>query len=208
MHIQSASTTKSRNLWLRWWERLSLPKWQNVQKITLNFLIIFFRKKGDNGKIIFAYIMGRAVRKKPEKFLNYLQKILFEIDDQRECNLIIDKAIFPLLKKKPHQYLDLMMNWIKQDNKYLSLSIQKLLVKLISFEPDMIKPIFHKLETSWLYASPNMINWIQVFWNQPIKLILISFFCLWKLPFNQESDLLQKFCVVQFAVIIKTLKNF
>lgn len=122
------------------------------------FYDYILQKKGDNGKIIFAYIMGRAVRKKPDKFLDYLQKILLEIDDQRECNLIIDKAIFPLLKKKPHQYLDLMMNWIKQDNKYLSFSIQKLLVKLISFEPDMIKPIFHKLETSWLYASPNMIK--------------------------------------------------
>jgi len=63
-----------------------------------------------------------------------------------------------------------MMNWIKQDNKYLSLSIQKLLVKLISFEPDMIKPIFHKLETSWLYASPNMIKLNSSFLKSTYKI--------------------------------------
>lgn len=51
-----------------------------------------------------------------------------------------------------------MANWVKKDNDILTLSLQKMLVKLIAFNPELIKPIFSKLETSWLYATQNMIK--------------------------------------------------
>jgi hypothetical protein len=33
-----------------------------------------------------------------------------------------------------------------------------MIIKLIGFQPKLVKPIFQKLETSWLYATPNMIK--------------------------------------------------
>jgi len=114
--------------------------------------------KGENGIIIFSYIMSRALRKKPKLYLEYLEKILFQCEEQKYSNMIIDKAIFPLIKKHPLQYLDMLTRWIKKDNSHLTLSIQKLLVKLFHFDSELIKPVFDKLESSWLYATPNMIK--------------------------------------------------
>ncbi len=124
----------------------------------LPFYDYLIHEKGENGRMIFAYIMARAIRRKPELFIPYIEKFLFTTQDQKSCNLVIDKTIFPLLKKKPHDYIDLVANWVKKDNDHLSLSLQKMLVKLIAFDPTLIKPIFSKLETSWLYATPTMIK--------------------------------------------------
>lgn len=115
-------------------------------------------EKGENGRIIFAYIMARAIKKKPDIFIEYLEKFLFSTKDQKSCNLVIDKSIFPILKKNPKKYLDLLVKWIKKDNSILNQSIQKLLIKLIHFDKNLIEPIFHKLETSWLYATPSMVK--------------------------------------------------
>jgi len=123
-----------------------------------DFYDSLLQNKGENGIIIFAYIMSRAIKKKPDVFLNYLQNILYKIKDQKACNLIVDKAIYPFLKNRSLQYLDMISRWIKKDNKILNLSIQKLLVKLIINDPQLIDPIFKKLETSWLYATQNRIK--------------------------------------------------
>ncbi|MCD4817895.1 MAG: hypothetical protein K8S23_04325 [Candidatus Cloacimonetes bacterium] len=123
-----------------------------------DFYDYILEKKGESGKIIFAYIMAKALKKKPEKFMDYLEKILLSIDDQRECNLIIDKAIYPIVKKDPLKYIDLFKKWMKHDNEHLLNSLQKVFIKLISADPELIKPIFQRLETTWLYASPSMIK--------------------------------------------------
>ncbi len=122
------------------------------------FYDYLIKHKGEHGIIIFSYIMARAVKKKPEVFLKYLEKILLSRTEQKNCNLIVDKSILPLVKKDPVKYLDLLANWLKKDNPYLSVSIQKLLIKLIHNDPELIKPIFTKLELSWLYATPTMIK--------------------------------------------------
>ena len=124
----------------------------------LDFYDYILDNKGENGKIIFANIMAKAVKKKPNFFLTYLEKILINLHDQRECNLIIDKAIFPLAKKDPDKYLDLLVKWVKTDNSELIQSIQKILIKLIHLQPILAKAIYQKLETSWLYATPNMVK--------------------------------------------------
>ncbi len=115
-------------------------------------------EKSENGRMIFAYIMARAVKKNPDIFIPYIENFLVTTKDQKSCNLVIDKTIFPLLKKYPFKYLDLVVNWIKKDNDILTVSLQKMLIKLIKFNPEIIQPLFSKLETCWLYASPNMIK--------------------------------------------------
>ena len=124
----------------------------------LEFYDYILEHKGEQGKIIFAYIMARAIKKKPEIFLSYLEEILFKIEDQKECNLVIDKAIFPLFKKDVRAHLDRIMRWIKKDNPFLNLSLQKMIIKLINADPQLARQIFKKLENTWLYASPNMIK--------------------------------------------------
>ena len=124
----------------------------------MQFYEYLLNKKGENGRMIFAYIMARVVKKKPDIFIPYLEGFLTKTTDQKSCNLIIDKTIFPILKKDPLEHLDIISNWVKTDNPVLISSLQKMLAKLIAFDPSLIKPIFSKLETSWLYATHNMIK--------------------------------------------------
>jgi hypothetical protein len=124
----------------------------------LDFYDYIIEHKGENGKIIFANIMAKAVKKNPDFFLPYLEKILINLHDQRECNLVIDKALFPLAKKDSAKYLDLLIKWVKTDNSELMQSIQKVLIKLIHFDPKLARVMYLKLETSWLYATPDMIK--------------------------------------------------
>lgn len=123
-----------------------------------DFFEYILKNKGENGSIIFAYIMARALKKNPDFFMDYIQKVLYSEHNQKACNLIMDKAMFPFLKKAPLQYLDIIMNWTKKNNSHLMVSIQKLLIKLITSDPKLITPIFRKLETSWLYANQDMIK--------------------------------------------------
>ena len=70
--------------------------------------------------------------------MDYLEKILLSIDDQRECNLIIDKAIYPVVKKDPLKYIDLFKKWMKHDNEYLLNSLQKVFIKLINADSEKL----------------------------------------------------------------------
>lgn len=131
-----------------------------------NYLL---NKKGENGRMIFAYIMARVVKKKPDVFIPYLKDFLTHTTDQKSCNLIIDKTIFPIFKKEPLEHLDMLSNWIKKDNAILMSSLQKMMVKLITFDPTLVKPIFNKMETSWLYATPNMAKFSSNFLKSTYK---------------------------------------
>lgn len=124
----------------------------------LNFYDYLFNEKGENGRIIFAYIMARAVKKKPEIFLDYIKEKLIHTKDQKSSNLIINKSLYPLLKKYPKKYIDQIIEWLKLNNRVLTESLEKILKKFINYDPSHIKYIFGKLETLWLYASPQMIK--------------------------------------------------
>jgi hypothetical protein len=113
-------------------------------------------KKGENGKIIFTNIMARVIQKKPAFFLQYIETVLFKLTEQKDCNLITDKALLPFIKKNPELHLDLLSKWIKKDNPIVTESIQKMLIKLVTTNKELIKPLFQKLETHWLYATENM----------------------------------------------------
>ncbi len=122
------------------------------------FYDYLLENKGENGFIIFSYIMAKAVRYYPEKFLLYLEDKLFSIDNQKEVNFIIDKAVYPVFKKEATEHLDLIVKWVKKDNQHIDNSLYKILRKLMVMDNSLISVIFSKLETSWLYATPNMIK--------------------------------------------------
>ncbi len=124
----------------------------------LPFYDYLIENKGENGGIIFAYIMAKAINKNSQVFLVYLEKYLLAIEDQKMCNFIVDKTIYPLMKKTGLEHLDTISTWIKKDNPQLNLSLQKLLIKHISHNPEFCEPVYHKLETSWLYANENMVK--------------------------------------------------
>jgi len=124
----------------------------------VDFYDYILKHKGEYGYVMFAYIMAKAVKRNPDFFLPYIKKVLLSFKDQKALNFIIDKSLYPLLKKDALKYLDTLMNWIKEDHELMNNALQKLLVKLIKYDNSLIEPIFNKLENNWLYASDNMIR--------------------------------------------------
>jgi len=122
------------------------------------FYDYLIEKKGENGTIIFAYIMAKAMTKNGPVFLKYLEKYLLTVEDQKMCNFIVDKTIYPLMKKTGKDHLDTITNLLKKGNHTLNLSLQKLLIKLIAHNTELIVPIFQKLESSWPYANDEMVK--------------------------------------------------
>lgn len=122
------------------------------------FFTYIWNKKGENGKVAVAYIIAKLLRKKPEHFIAYIKNLLFKTDSAIEHALLLDKALIPFLKKSPVQYLDLLVSWLKEGNEKLDPALVKLLIKLIKGSDDLLKPIFQKLEGTWLNANPTMVH--------------------------------------------------
>ena len=124
----------------------------------IDFYDYIFEQKGENGKIVFAYIMNRALKKEPQVFFSYLEKKIFQLKDVILAIMIVDKAISPLIKNEPAQYQKIIINWAKKDNPSLTLSMQKLLVKIMQTHPENISDIFHHLESGWMHAGESVIK--------------------------------------------------
>ncbi len=124
----------------------------------LDFFDYILKNKGSEGKYVFAYIMEKAILKKPEIFFDYIHKVIQNFNDQKDCNFLMKKAILPLIKQQPETYIFKLIDWIESDNDILVNAVSDAIIKFINSNPEYIKSIFKKLETSWLYASPQMIK--------------------------------------------------
>jgi hypothetical protein len=122
------------------------------------FCDYIFLHKGENGKIIFAYIMTRALKKSPDFFFPYLEKKLFNLKDTKIATLIVDKALSPLLKENPEKYQKTLIKWAKNDHPSLTFAIQKIITRIMQSHPQNIPDIFHQLESGWLYAGEQVIK--------------------------------------------------
>jgi hypothetical protein len=127
-------------------------------------------QKGENGKIIFVNIIAVACKKKPELIFPYIEKKTLTINNQKEANLLMDKAIYPLVKEDPDTYLPKVLNWLKQTNPVLIIALEHLFIKLIKFDKLFIKKIFIKLESSWISPTHELILLNYRFLKQVYKL--------------------------------------
>jgi len=126
-----------------------------------NFIPFFdylWYKKGDDGKVAFVHIFAKITEKKPEIFFEYLKNILIKTSEELYMNNILDKSIFPVIRKHPDQYLDKICNWLKLDNEVLINGVIKILIKLIKNDPELLPIIFRKIENAWLHANPLFIK--------------------------------------------------
>lgn len=124
----------------------------------IDFYDYIFNHKKENGKILFAIIMNRALKKDPDTFFPYLEEKIFQLNDVKEAVMIVDKAISPLVRKDPGKYQRIIIKWAKKDHTALTLSMQKLIVKIMQTHPENIRDIFHHLESGWLHAGEPMIK--------------------------------------------------
>jgi hypothetical protein len=116
----------------------------------IGFYDYLWDKKGENGRLIFAYVMKSATRRKPDLFLEYLLKKMKGCRNYTDINLVLNKAVFPLLKKDGKKYIDLVYNWLEMDNSELHKAIIGLFIKAAKNDPSLLGYIFHKMTGQWL----------------------------------------------------------
>lgn len=122
------------------------------------FYDYIYSHKGENGKVVFSYIMARALQKDAKFFFPYLEKKLFALKDIKLARMIVDKAISPLVRKTPSEYQNIIINWAKKDHPALTISMQKIITRIMQTHPENIPEIFQHLESGWLNAGEPMVK--------------------------------------------------
>jgi hypothetical protein len=124
----------------------------------MDFLEYIWINKGENGKVAFSCIMSRIITKKPDQYLEYTKKLIFKSDSVTDINLLLEKVIFTLIKKNPAAYFDTLIQWIREDNELVSVSIVKLIFRIVKNDNDLLKKFFNKMENRWMNASPAFVK--------------------------------------------------
>ena len=130
---------------------------RNMEQYT-NFYNYLWEKKGENGKLIFVYLMKTALHRKPAVFLDYVKKVLVNCTNASDINALFNKAIVPLFKKENKKHLDVIYNWLSIDNSELHKGIINLFLKVSKSDPSLLKYLFQKMERGWLYPNPHTVK--------------------------------------------------
>ena len=123
-----------------------------------NFYDYLWHKKGENGRLVFAYLMQKITKRNPELFLDYLKTILANCNDVTDINLVLNKAVTPLFKKEEKKYIDILFKWLKIDNHHLHKSIINLFTKIAKNDPSLLKYIFKKMEQEWMHPNEHTVR--------------------------------------------------
>jgi hypothetical protein len=129
-----------------------------VSENYMDFYLSLWKDKGENGRLAFVYIMAKLITKKPDVFTQLIEKVMYLTPDEPEVALLLDKALIPIVKKNYSFNLQLIFKWLHSDNEHIQLNAAKVLSKLCKIDPSQIEPIFHKIENTWINASPGMIK--------------------------------------------------
>jgi hypothetical protein len=141
-----------------------------VSESYMDFYLSLWKDKGENGRLAFVYILAKLITKKPDVFTQLIEKVMYTTPQEQEVALLLDKAFMPIIKKNYAANLQLIFKWLHADNEYIQLNAAKLLSKLCKADPTQIEPIFHKIENTWLNASPGMTK-ANVFFLKSLYLI-------------------------------------
>jgi hypothetical protein len=129
-----------------------------VSENYMDFYLSLWKDKGENGRLAFVYIVAKLITKKPEVFTQLIEKVIFASPEEPEVALLLDKAFLPIMKKNYAANLQLIFKWLASDNEHIQLNASKLLSKICKNDPAQMELIFHKLENTWLNASPGMVK--------------------------------------------------
>lgn len=122
------------------------------------FLEYIWEKKGENGKLAFACIISKFLKKSPEEYLEYIKPYLFKSQSATDIHILLEKAVYPLLKKSGAQYFDIFIQWIREDNEAVNNTLIKTILKVFKSESDILRQFSRKIENRWLNATPAYIK--------------------------------------------------
>ena len=133
-------------------------KMAKKHKDYLLFCEYIWKNKGLNGKIAFACIIGKFLKKDYNFYFDYTKKYLFTLSDITEINLLLDKIFYPIFKKNPSQHIDTMISWLKEANEKICQQLIKIILKIAKNDNDFLKKFTHRLEGKWYGANQEFVK--------------------------------------------------
>jgi len=127
------------------------------------FCDYIWKYKGINGKLAFACIISKFLRKDHLFYFDYAKKYLFAATDVAEINILIDKIFFPLFKKLPQEHIETLISWLRDGNERLNQQFLKIVFKIGKSDPEFLRKFSSKLENRWLSANPEFVKICGVF---------------------------------------------
>ncbi|HPY96758.1 MAG TPA: hypothetical protein PL063_06055 [Candidatus Cloacimonadota bacterium] len=122
------------------------------------FLDYLWNKKGDNGKQAFVCIMKKILTRKNNDYVKQVKDMMCKSHNISDITLLLDKALLPVFKKNPAQYIDTLANMIDDNNDDLAQCLIKTILKLTKNDTTLLKNFFTRMESNWLNASQETIK--------------------------------------------------
>ncbi|MDX9976857.1 MAG: hypothetical protein RBS16_02375 [Candidatus Cloacimonadales bacterium] len=122
------------------------------------FLNYIWSRKGDCGKLAFVCIMRKVMARKNNDYIDYVKDLMLKANDIADANLLLDRALFPVFKKNPIHYTEMLINLIDEKKEEFSLSIVKTIMKLVQNDQALLKSFVNRMESNWLNASAELMK--------------------------------------------------
>jgi len=135
----------------------------------LPFCDYIWKHKGINGKIAFSCIISKFLRKDQQFYLDYTKKYLYKTNDLTEINMLLDKIFYPLFKKQPLNYIEIIINWMRDDHEKINQQLIKTVFKIAKNDADFLNKFINRLEHRWMGASPEFVKICGFFLKQLSK---------------------------------------
>jgi len=119
----------------------------------IKFCDYIWQRKGENGKIVFAYIVSKFIKKDTPFYLEYTKKKMMTLQSPADIHLLLEKVFLPVFKKAPNDYVETFILWLKEDKEIINAPLIKLIIRIGKLNPDFLKKFTNKLESKWLGAS-------------------------------------------------------
>lgn len=152
----------------------------------LPFYRALWKKKGDYGKIAFAFIISKLVPKKPEVYIPLLDEALASATPA-DINMLLDKVMLPLLRKNPDKYLEKAYGFCDAPQEELRKQGLNLIIKLLKKRNDLIPAIMTHFSHQWHYPLRDGIAGQVSLVKTIAKLDSSYYLKLWE-EFGQSRD--------------------
>jgi len=129
-------------------------KMLKVHKEYLPFLDYIWKKKGENGKLVFSCILSKFIKKDQKFYYDYTKKYMDSIDNTSDVSLLMEKVFYPIYKKNPTEHIEPLINWLRDANDVISQNLIKIILKIGKSNSDFLKKFTDKMENRWLNATP------------------------------------------------------
>ena len=146
----------------------------------LPFCDFIWHYKGINGKIMFACIISKFIRKDYNFYFEFTKKYIMRCKENSDIALLLEKVLLPILKKQPIEHAETLVKWLCEDNEKINQLLIKIILRVGKDNPDFIKKFINRLEYRWYDASPELVKLNGLFLKSLSKVDYETYLAIYK----------------------------